>query len=90
MFICDHKHFAGSCDYVNPYCAGYQLLGKGDIDVARSYNDIHLGNRLCTICKGRDSPGASSLVDGFNTYPVGGHKQMRVDLSVSCWGCGDA
>ena len=65
--IGDNENFAGAGDHVDAHRTSHDLLGQSNINIARSGDNVHLGNRLRAVCQSGDGPGASNLVNFFNT-----------------------
>ena len=77
---------AGSGDGIDPHKSIDCLFGKGDKDIARSYDLIHLRDGLGAVGKGSDRLRAAHLEDPVNAGLPGCNQGVRVHRSPAARG----
>ena len=81
-FIGDNQYLAGTGQTVNPHFPQYLTLCLCHKPISRSYDHVHLLDRLRTIGKRRHSLGAACLIDFIHTGNIHSHQYRRVNAAV--------
>ena len=85
--IGDDHHLGGAGGHVDgDGPGGKQLLGGGDVLVARAEDLVHLGDALRAVCHRGDGLGAAQLEDALHPAIGGCVEHFRVDLAIPAGG----
>ena len=78
--VCKHKDFAGACNGINAHMAEHGFFGKGNVNITRTYDFIHLWDALCAKRQSGDGLRTPYFVNFIHPCKVCRRQGGRVDV----------